>query len=242
MGNQKAGSCSIAVIIPVLNEAEQIGPLLQTLERDYRFDEIFIIDGGSSDTTMMVVQQLTKQTPTGPDEASRCRLLQSEPGRGRQMNAGANQADADVLLFLHADTRLPAHADDLIRGCIRDGRQWGRFDVRIADQAGIFRIIAWMMNRRSALTGIATGDQAMFIRQDLFRRLGGYAGIPLMEDIELSYRLKRIERPGRIRQTVLTSARRWRRDGIIHTILLMWVIRFAYWLGVPPTRLARWYR
>lgn len=162
-------------------------------------------------------------------------------GRAEQMNAGAQQARGDVLLFLHADTRLPPGAAQAIRRALTKGSRWGRFDVRLDDPRPALRIVEAAMNARSAFSGIATGDQAIFVERRLFRRLGGYANIPLMEDIELSRRLKRYGRPARIRSRVQTSARRWQQGGIVRTIVQMWGLRLMYWLGVAPKRLASWY-
>jgi rSAM/selenodomain-associated transferase 2 len=146
-----------------------------------------------------------------------------------------------VLLFLHADGTLPPGAADDIRDAVEAGRPWGRFDVRLSGRHFLLRVIERLMNWRSRLTGIATGDQAMFVRRDVYRMLGGYAPLPLMEDIELSTRLKWICRPACLPGPVLASSRRWEKHGIIRTILLMWTLRFLYWLGVSPARLARWY-
>ncbi|NOZ37647.1 MAG: glycosyltransferase family 2 protein, partial [Gammaproteobacteria bacterium] len=162
-------------------------------------------------------------------------------GRARQMNAGAEQARGDVLLFLHADTRLPENADMLIREALEAGRVWGRFDVRLSGQAWLLRVIETLMNWRSCLTGIATGDQAMFVLHDAFVHLGGFADIPLMEDIELSHRLKKISAPCCLHSRVITSSRRWETRGILRTVLLMWGLRLAWFFGVSATRLQRIY-
>jgi rSAM/selenodomain-associated transferase 2 len=157
------------------------------------------------------------------------------------MNAGASVARGDVLLFLHADTKLPANADALIRdGLAQSGRVWGRFDVRF-DQDGIMPLIAIMMNLRSRLTGVATGDQAIFVTRAAFDAIGGFPAQPLMEDIALSSRIRRISRPAYIRARVMTSARRWRKQGILRTVFLMWRLRLAYFLGADPAHLARQY-
>jgi rSAM/selenodomain-associated transferase 2 len=158
------------------------------------------------------------------------------------MNAGAAAATGDVLLFLHADTRLPAAADRLaLEGLARSSRQWGRFDVRISGRHPLLRVVAALMNIRSRLTGIATGDQAIFVRRDLFERVGGFPAIPLMEDVALSRLLKRTGEPLCLAPRAITSGRRWERRGVMRTILLMWRLRLAYSLGAAPARLARLY-
>jgi len=162
-------------------------------------------------------------------------------GRARQMNHAASLARASHLVFVHADTRLPPDAAALVQGAVLRGARWGRFDVRLDDRRAVFRMIAALMNARSAVSGIATGDQALFVERGLFERLGGFCDIPLMEDVELSRRLKKTARPHRIRTPVVTSARRWREHGVARTVLLMWTLRFLYFAGVAPQRLAVWY-
>lgn len=169
-------------------------------------------------------------------------VLSSARGRARQMNAGARAADADILLFLHADTILPDGALDRVRDAVANGALWGRFDVRLSGRRRAFRVIEFFMNLRSACTGIVTGDQALFVRRDAFRWLNGFAPIELMEDVELSTRLKWLARPYRIRTPVSTSSRRWERDGVVATVLRMWLLRALYAFGVSPRRLARWYK
>jgi rSAM/selenodomain-associated transferase 2 len=157
------------------------------------------------------------------------------------MHAGALVANSDVLLFLHADVKLPDGAVEAVRAAIRQGYLWGRFDVRLSGRNFLFRIIERLMNWRSAATGIITGDQAIFVRRDVYCMLGGYAPMDLMEDIEFSTRLKWVGRPARLHRPVMVSARRWEEKGILRTILLMWTLRLLYWLGVSPKRLGRWY-
>ena len=170
------------------------------------------------------------------------RYLRSERGRGRQMNAGARAAGGDALLFLHADTRLPEGAAEAIAAALADPSVvGGRFDVQFANPRWPFRMIAFMMNRRSRLTGIATGDQGIFVRRSAFDSLGGYPDIPLMEDIDFSARLKRRGRLACLPLRVTTSARKWEREGVLRTIALMSTLRLLYWLGVSPTHLHRWY-
>lgn len=230
---------SVAVILPVFNEAAHLDQTLSALLEHQRFDEIIVVDGGSTDASMEIVCKF--MSPAGPEAQPAPILIQSPRGRARQMHAGAQAAKADVLLFLHADCTLPAGATDDIRDVINHGRPWGRFDVRLSGRHFLFRVIERLMNWRSRLIGIATGDQAIFVRRDIYRVLGGFAPLPLMEDIDFSGRLKWIGEPARLAGPVIASSRRWEKNGIVRTILLMWALRFLYWLGVSPTRLARWY-
>jgi len=220
----------LSVIIPVLNEATEIVSYLSGLQR-YREvgHEIILVDGGSTDATRDRAQGLVD------------RSVQSARGRARQMNAGAEQAQGDVLLFLHADTQLPQKADMLIRDALAAGRVWGRFDVRLSGDAGLLRIVETLMNWRSRFTGMATGDQAMFVLREAFVHLGGFADIALMEDLELSRRLKKISAPCCLHARVISSSRRWETQGILRTILLMWGLRLAWFLGVSPKHLQRIY-
>ena len=220
---------TVGVILPVLNEAGILDTALTEILKQAP-DEIIVVDGGSRDATRDVVRN-----------HPRIRLLETERGRAAQMNAGAAEARSDILLFLHADTRLPPQALSHVRATIQSGHLWGRFDICLDGARPAYRVIERFMNLRSALTGIATGDQAIFVRRDAFERLGGYAPIALMEDIELSARLKRRQRPARVRAPVVTSARRWEQHGILRTMLRMWRLRLLYWLGMSPARLARWY-
>lgn len=220
----------LSVIVPVLDEAGGIVAALAALAPlRARGAEVVVADGGSRDTTVALAAPLADAIVTAPR------------GRGSQMNAGAAVATGDVLVFLHADTRLPADADTLIRdGLERTGRVWGRFDVRIAGTHPLLRVIAAMMNLRSRLTGIATGDQAIFVTWAPFG--AGFPDIALMEDIAISRRLKRIGPPLCIAAgPVVTSGRRWERHGVVRTIVLMWSLRLAYWLGASPDWLARRY-
>ncbi len=222
----------LAIIIPVLNEAADIEAALVALQglRE-RGARLIVVDGGSQDDT-------PARAGGYVDE-----MLTAERGRARQMNAGAARAhDADVLLFLHADTRLPTDADARIADVQAAGARWGRFDVRIDGRSTWLRWIAQLMNLRSRLTGICTGDQAIFVERRFFEQLRGYADIPLMEDIEFSRRARALASPAAISVPVLTSGRRWEQRGIWQTIWLMWSLRWRYWRGEDPAALAREYR
>lgn len=229
----------VAVILPVLNEAAHLDAVLSALLELQHFDEIIVVDGGSTDASVEIVCKFMSSDE--PDAHPVPILIQSPRGRASQMHAGAQAAQADVLLFLHADCTLPPGAADDIRDAIGQGHAWGRFDVRLSGRHFLFRVIERLMNWRSRFTGIATGDQAVFVRSDVYRVLGGYAPMALMEDIEFSARLKSVGRPVCLPSPVLVSSRRWEKHGIIRTILMMWTLRFLYWLGVSPERLARWY-
>lgn len=238
-GAERLPSLTVAVIVPVLNEAQNLAQSLSFLIERQRFDEIIVVDGGSTDASVEIVCKL--MSCDGSDARPVPYLFQARRGRARQMHAGAQVATADVLLFLHADAALPPEADARIRDAIRRGHLWGRFDVGLSGRHGLLRLVERMMNWRSAVSGIVTGDQAMFVRRDVYRMLGGFAPIPLMEDIEFSRRLKWVGRPARLRGPVTVSSRRWEQRGVLRTILLMWALRLSYWLGVSPERLARRY-
>jgi len=220
---------ALSIVMPVLDEGERIAAAIDALAPLVaRGAELIVVDGGSRD---------------GTAERARGRgavVLEAPPSRSAQMNAGAAAAHGGSLLFLHADTGLPDDADRLIAQALR-GHAWGRFDVRIEGRHPMLRVVAAMMNLRSRLTGIATGDQAMFVTRDAFEQAGRFPQQPLMEDIELSARLRRIGRPACLAARVATSGRRWERDGAWRTILLMWRLRFAYWRGAPPADLHRRY-
>lgn len=220
----------ITIVIPVLNEAATIVDCLGRLQ-PYRAQghEVIVVDGGSRDDTPARARPLAD------------RVLASPAGRARQMNRGAQVARGEVLLFLHADTRLPDAAGEVILSALQTSVRWGRFDVRLSGSAPGLRLIEFMMNLRSRLTRIATGDQAMFVHRDLFQAAGGFDDIPLMEDIALSRRLKKMAPAACLRQRVVTSSRRWEENGMLNTVLLMWRLRLAYWLGADPERLVRQY-
>ena len=220
----------LAIVMPVLNEAAGIEQALAALQPlRARGIQVIVVDGGSSDDTVA--------RAGGADF-----VLSAERGRARQMNAGARHADADVLLFLHADTRLPTDADQHIDTALVGGACWGRFDVRIDGRSRWLGLVAAMMNWRSRLTGICTGDQALFVRRDFFEALNGFPDQPLMEDIEWSRRARSRSRPAVVRVRATTSGRRWEQRGLWRTIALMWSLRWRYFLGADPATLARIYR
>ena len=222
----------LSVVMPALNEAAGMAAALQALAPlAARGTQLLVADGGSQDAT------------AGLAQAGGAQVVHAPRGRALQMNAGAQQASGDILLFLHADTRLPPDADRLIEQALANSPQvWGRFDVRIEGQPRMLRVIAAFMNRRSRWTGIATGDQALFMTRAAFDAVGGFPAQPLMEDIEMSHRLRQLSRPACLRARVVTSGRRWESRGVWRTVLLMWRLRFAYWRGVSPQRLAELYR
>lgn len=233
-----SGVPRISVVLPVLDEATLIESALQALAPlRAQGAELIVVDGDSRDGSAEAAAPWADQVRVVPK------------GRARQMNAGAALARSDVLLFLHADTRLPAGALAAIATALatpprRGGRTpcWGRFDVRIGGEGLLLSLVAMLMNARSRLFGIATGDQAIFVTRSAFEAVGGYPQQPLMEDIELSTRLRRLSRPACLRDRVVTSGRRWQSQGVWRTILLMWRLRLLYRLGVAPERLARSYR
>lgn len=225
-------SMRLSVVIPALDEAAHIGAVLENLQAmRARGAEVIVVDGGSRDATVAIAEPLADTVNSAPR------------GRARQMNAGAAAAKGDILLFLHADTLLPADADLQIRAGLESGeRVWGRFDVRIAGRARMLRVVAAMMNLRSRLTGIASGDQALFVTRAAFDAAGGFPDQELMEDIELSRRLLRLSRPVCLAGPALTSGRRWETRGVWRTIFLMWRLRWLYARGESPARLAERYR
>lgn len=219
---------ALSIVIPCLNEAPDIVRTLESLQpMRARGAEIIVADGGSSDGTATLAAPLAD------------RLVHAPRGRAAQMNAGAAAAAADILLFMHADCMLPPAADALItQGLAASGQQWGRFDVVLDGSHPLLKVIAGMMNLRSRWTGIATGDQGIFMTKALFARLDGFPALPLMEDIALSRRARRAGAPLCLREPIVTSARRWERHGVLRTVLLMWRLRLAYFLGADPARLA----
>jgi rSAM/selenodomain-associated transferase 2 len=221
----------LSIVMPALNEAANIECVLgqlQPLRR--RGHEIILVDGGSTDQTPALATNLVD------------RLLRASPGRSLQMNSGAAEARGKVLLFLHADTLLPEHCDRLIAAALaQDTEGWGRFDIQLSGRRFIYRIISCCINVRSRLTGIATGDQAIFVSRDLFNKIGGYPAIALMEDIALSRRLCLYHRPLCLPAKVISSSRRWEKRGVFKTIVKMWWLRLRYFLGADPDKLAKLY-
>lgn len=220
----------ISIIIPCLNESAGIRHFLLRLQKFRSKCVLILVDGGSNDATIDLAEPYVDQ------------LIVSEPGRARQMNAGANVVESGILLFLHADTFLPDDAIKQIDLAIEAGHQWGRFDVFLIGDHILLPMIATLMNWRSALTQIVTGDQALFVEKTLFDKVGQYPDIALMEDIALSKALKPLTPPYRIYSCVQTSARRWVKFGVIKTVLLMWWCRGQYFLGINPTYLQQLYR
>ncbi len=221
----------LSIIVPTLDEAAGIAGTMDALAPlRVLGHEVIVVDGGSVDLTPSLCEGRVDV------------MLSCQRGRARQMNLGAARARGHALLFLHADTVLPPRAHELILEALSGGAPWGRFDVCIAGQSWMLPVIAATMNWRSRCTGIATGDQAIFVRRTVFDAIGGYQEQPLMEDIELSGRLRAIARPVCLHQRVVTSGRRWETHGVWRTIWLMWRTRWRYWRGERPERLAETYR
>ena len=220
---------SLSIIVPVLNEEttlchalDAIKPVLSSINDV----ELIVVDGGSHDDTLTVAMNYT----------SHC--LSSTKGRASQMNLGAKHASNDILVFLHADTILPNDFQLLISNALSiKNKQWGRFNVKLSGPHIMLRIIETLMNFRSCITSIATGDQVIFVRKSTFEMVSGYSSIPLMEDIELSKKLKNHSRAICIKNPVTTSSRRWEINGFFKTIMLMWKLRFLYFMGVPAKKL-----
>jgi len=226
------GAPALSIVVPMLNEAAALPELIAHLSiwRE-RGCEIVLVDGGSNDGSAQLAR------------AAGVLVIDSARGRALQMNVGAAVCRGETLLFLHADTRLPDAADLAVRCALENsGQHWGRFDVRIDGRPAMLHVIAAAMNLRSRLSGIATGDQAIFVRRALFEAVGGFPELALMEDIALSTRLRKHVRPVCLRQRVRTCGRRWEQRGVWHTIVLMWRLRWAYWRGVPAERLAEEYK
>ena len=221
----------ISIIVPVLNEEDALPALLQSLQPfRQQGHELIVVDGGSRDNSLMLAQKAADQ------------VLLSLPGRARQMNCGAEIATGEIFLFLHADTRLPDNAMTLVQTACSTAKSWGRFDVSLSGKLLVFRIIESLINLRSRISSIATGDQAIFIRAELFRQVRGFPEIELMEDVAISRLLRRQAGPACLRPAVKTSSRRWEENGVVYTVVLMWTLRLLYFLGVSPARLSRLYR
>lgn len=224
----------LSIIIPVLNEADALPGLLDNLlPLRAGGAEVIVVDGGSEDGSQQIASRAGAQ------------VICAVRGRARQMNAGASAAHGEVLLFLHADTLLPTCAGQAIEAAIRRSAHeyaWGHFDVHIVGSSPMLRVVAGLMNWRSRLSGIATGDQAMFVTRRAFEAVGGFPDQPLMEDVELSKRLSARSAPICLAEQVATSGRRWEAHGVWRTIWLMWRLRWSYWRGVPASELVKLYR
>jgi len=220
----------LSVIVPVINEEMNLsriaGCLRSVIEQGH---EVIIVDGGSTDNTLTIAYDITDT------------IIISKKGRALQMNNGASVASGNVVLFLHADTLLPENVAEIISDVYVGENFWGRFDVRLSNEKYVYRLIECMMNMRSSLTSIVTGDQAMFFEKNLFDRIGGFPEIALMEDVEISRQLKKISKPVRLKSKVVTSSRRWETNGVVATVLLMWKLRLYYFFGVSPEKLSQMY-
>ena len=218
-------------MIPALNEADCLADTLGDLQGlRAQGHEVILADGGSTDDTTAIALPLTDL------------VIQAPRGRACQMNAGADRASGDVLWFLHADTRIPAQAPAAIMAALDGGKLWGRFDIRLSGAHPVLRIVEAAMNLRSRLSGIATGDQGIFVTREGFHAVGRFPDIPLMEDIAVSKSLRAMERPACLKPALTTSSRRWEKQGLWRTIVLMWRLRLAYALGADPRQLARRYQ
>jgi rSAM/selenodomain-associated transferase 2 len=220
----------VSIIIPVLNEEGSIKNLLQQLQTHrQQGHEVIVVDGGSSDKTVSIAELLADK------------VISSDSGRAMQMNRGVKHAQYDVFWFLHADTQIYKNAVEKIQQALNE-HDWGRFNIKQSGSHILFRIIETMMNVRSCVTGIATGDQGIFVKRKYFDLVNGYTNIPLMEDIKLSKKLKNISKPACIKEPLTTSSRRWEEKGILSTVFLMWKLRFLYWIGVSTDKLAVLYK
>jgi len=222
-------SVKLSIVIPALNETVAITDTLNSLQTlRNNGHEIIVVDGGSHDNTLAIAKPLTDK------------LLHSKPCRALQMNTGAQAATGEILLFLHADTLLPHNTEEHVITAIQN-KTWGFFFIKLNGEKTAFRIIEFFINLRSCLTSIATGDQCLFVKRDTFQAVNGYPSLPLMEDVALSKKLRKLNPPSYIKQKAITSSRRWETQGIIRTVVLMWVLRFAYFIGIDTTRLASIY-
>ncbi|MBC7751684.1 MAG: TIGR04283 family arsenosugar biosynthesis glycosyltransferase [Candidatus Saccharibacteria bacterium] len=222
---------NVSIIVPMLNEAKSLALCIKQLKAlTPQPLEVIFVDGESGDDSYQIAQSSGYLT------------LRSPAGRAQQQNTGAAVANGRILLFLHADTILPINAISLLESSLNNNFIWGRFDIRLVSSLRILKTVECMINLRSRWSGIATGDQAIFVLKSEFIKVGGFPSQPLMEDIELSKRLKRLQHPLCLRESVITSTRRWEKRGVWRTIRLMWRLRFLYWLGVPANKLAQAYR
>ena len=221
----------ISIVIPTLNESGYIESTLMCLETlRQQGHEVIVVDGGSQDETVELAKSKVDK------------VIQTTPGRAHQMNVGASHATGDILWFIHADTQVSENASkQILRVLDNENNHWGRFDIRLSGKHLLLRVVEILMNLRSCITGIATGDQGIFVRRACFEAIGRFKPIPLMEDIEISRRLKKWSRPCCIHDPIITSSRRWEKNGVLRTILLMWRLRLAYALGISPEKLAHEY-
>lgn len=221
----------LSIIIPVLNEKQFLARNREAFTSLLKSGhEILIVDGGSQDNSIQAAHELG------------CKAFATKASRGHQLHYGAERSRHELLLFLHADTLLPLHATEVIVQTLsKPDRLWGRFNVRFSSSKLVFRVIAWLMNKRSCLTGIVTGDHAMFIRRECYFNCGGYSDIPIMEDVEFCLRLKRIASPVCLSDEVITSSRKWEQKGVFSTILTMWKLRLMFFFGISPEKLAKLY-
>lgn len=231
----------VSVIIPTLNE-EAVLPRTLAHTAALDFDELIVVDGGSNDRTCEVVEHGLSSATLHASRFTPPRLLTAPAGRATQMNVGAAASAGNILLFLHADTWLPPDAKTAIQAAMSDPAcVGGRFDLRFERDARLAWLVGRLINLRSRWTGIATGDQAIFVRRQVFEQLGGFSAIPIMEDVDFTRRLKGAGRIACLRSKVITSYRRWEACGPVRTILLMWFLRFLYWIGVSPHTLSHLY-
>lgn len=230
---------TVAVIVPVLNEAVDLDRFLEELLKQGSINELILVDGGSKDGSLELLNQAAAAHRPGPIGIQ---VISSQAGRALQMNKGVVVATSNVLVFLHADTILPGSSIERVQRRIADGAFWGWFKLKLSGDRPIYRLIECLMNWRSRITGIATGDQVLYVRRDVFQMLGGFPEIPLMEDIVFSRSLRQLQTPIVIGRAVETSSRRWEQRGVYRTIICMWFLRLAHFVGISPQRLATWYQ
>lgn len=234
---------TVSIIVPILNEANNLPHLFTHIAGlNPSLQQIILVDGGSNDDSFEWAQKFIADLNNSNQSAINWQVVKSQAGRARQMNKGASLATSDILLFLHADTELPTHAVADIQTAMQKS-EWGRFNVKLNSRQPMLWVVSHMINLRSRLTSIATGDQAIFITRKLFEQVGGYPQQALMEDVELCKQLKAKSKPACLKTKVITSARRWEQHGTCRTILLMWQLRFDYWRGVSADNIkARYYK
>ncbi len=234
---------TVSIIVPILNEANNLPHLfIYIAGLNPSPQQIILVDGGSNDDSFEWAQKFIADLNNSNQSAINWQVVKSQAGRARQMNKGASLATSDILLFLHADTELPTHAVADIQTAMQKS-EWGRFNVKLNSRQPMLWVVSHMINLRSRLTSIATGDQAIFITRKLFEQVGGYPQQALMEDVELCKQLKAKSKPACLKTKVITSARRWEQHGTCRTILLMWQLRFDYWRGVSADNIkARYYK